>query len=267
MALSGENWDIINKNLFIEGAKYWRTGYFNPKTGEEQYICSEYKRTKCPCSALVRYYRRVRSASNTEEGGGGSSEQVVTGIEESHNEDRVTKEDDDDLLDEDARLNKEKYDVTLVYASPLELHAQFHEVDLMTSKVEEMKEKMTELMIQDPTLEPATNIDKVLNDFTETMDGQEKSELLASFYLTRRESHLRRLRRIKEDEWGKMPTSQQEFHPELMDTMADGTKLLWADSYDDKNQRTLVFTTTYLLSILSLCSKASVDGTFFIMSK
>ena len=49
MALSGENWDIINKNLFIEGAKYWRTGYFNQKTGEEQYICFEYKRTKCPC--------------------------------------------------------------------------------------------------------------------------------------------------------------------------------------------------------------------------
>ena len=40
MALSGENWDIIDKNLFIEGAKYWRTGYFNQKTGEEQYICS-----------------------------------------------------------------------------------------------------------------------------------------------------------------------------------------------------------------------------------
>ena len=136
MALSGENWDIINKNLFIEGAKYWRTGYFNPKTGEEQYICSEYKRTKCPCSALVRYYRRVRSASNTEEGGGGSSEQVVTGMEASYNEDRATEEEDEDLLDEDARLNKEKYDVVLVYASPLELHAQFHEVDLMISKVE-----------------------------------------------------------------------------------------------------------------------------------
>ena len=100
-------------------------------------------------------------------------------MEESHNEDRATEEDDEDLLDEDARLNKEKYDVVLVYASPLELHAQFHEVDLMISKVEEMKEKMTELMIQDTTLEPATIIDKVLNDFTETKDGQEKSELIA----------------------------------------------------------------------------------------
>ena len=56
-------------------------------------------------------------------------------MEESHNEDRATEEDDEDLLDEDARLNKEKYDVVLVYASPLELHAQFHEVDLMISRL------------------------------------------------------------------------------------------------------------------------------------
>ena len=27
MALTQLSWDIINKNLFVEGAKYWRTGY------------------------------------------------------------------------------------------------------------------------------------------------------------------------------------------------------------------------------------------------
>ena len=77
----------------------------------------------------------------------------------------------------------------------------------------------------------------------------------------------RRLRRVKEDKWGRMPTTQKEFKPEVMDVMADGSRLLWADSMNEKEERTLVFTTAYLLTILSLCSKASVDGTFFIMSK
>ena len=40
----------------------------------------------------------------------------------------------------------------------------------------------------------------------------------------------RRLRRVKEDEWGRMPTTQKEFKPEVMDVMADGSRLLWADS-------------------------------------
>ena len=79
--------------------------------------------------------------------------------------------------------------------------------------------------------------------------------------------HFRRLRRIKEEEWGKMPTTQREFKPELMDIMADGSKLLWAESYDVKDLRTMIFTIAYLLTILSLCYKASVDSTFFIMSK
>ena len=42
-------WDIINKNLFIEGVKFWRAG-------EEFYVCSEHKKSKCPCTALVRYF-------------------------------------------------------------------------------------------------------------------------------------------------------------------------------------------------------------------
>ena len=48
----------------------------------------------------------------------------------------------------------------------------------------------------------------------------------------------RRLRRVKEEEWGKMPTTQDEFRTEVMDIMADGSKLLWADSYDEKLHRT-----------------------------
>ena len=36
----------------------------------------------------------------------------------------------------------------------------------MDAKMEEMKEKMTELIMCDPTLEPDTIVDKVLNDFT-----------------------------------------------------------------------------------------------------
>ena len=73
----------------------------------------------------------------------------------------------------------------------------------------------------------------------------------------------RRLRRVKEDEWGKMPTAQEDFKPEVMLTMADGSKMLWAESYDEKLQHTLIFTTAYLLNIFTLCHKASVDGTFF----
>ena len=78
-----------------------------------------------------------------------------------------------------------------MYASPVEWHYKYHAIDLMEAKAEEMKEKMTEMMRQDPTLEPSTIIDKVLNDFTDSLEGQLKSELLAVFYRSRRESHLR----------------------------------------------------------------------------
>lgn len=88
-------------------------------------------------------------------------------------------------------LNPVKYDITLVWASDPELHQRFHETDLMEAKSEELKEAMTELMVKDPTLEPSVVIDKVLNDFTDSMDGSAKGELLAIFYRTRRESHLR----------------------------------------------------------------------------
>ena len=69
MALTNLNWDIINKNLFVEGNKFWRTGYYNKKTGEETYVCSEGKRTKCPCTALVRYFKRRENDNNVEDGG------------------------------------------------------------------------------------------------------------------------------------------------------------------------------------------------------
>ena len=59
----------------------------------------------------------------------------------------------------------------------------------------------------------------------------------------------RRLRRVKEDEWGKMPTAQEDFKPEVMETMADGSKMLWAESYDEKLQRTLIFTIIPLLPL------------------
>ena len=64
-----------------------------------------------------------------------------------------------------------------------------------------------------------------------------------------------------------MPTTQAEFKPDVMDVMADGSRLLWNDSVNSKGERTMIFTTAYLLTILSMCSKASVDGTFYIMSK
>ena len=56
MALCNQDWDIINNNLFIEGVKFWSAGHFNLKTGEEFYVCSEHKKSKCPCTALVRYF-------------------------------------------------------------------------------------------------------------------------------------------------------------------------------------------------------------------
>ena len=53
------------------------------------------------------------------EGGGGDSEQVVPSVVEGlDDEDGATEEHDQDLFDEDQMPNKEKYDVTLVYASP-----------------------------------------------------------------------------------------------------------------------------------------------------
>ena len=96
-----------------------------------------------------------------------------------------------DMFEEDPRLYPDKYDIKLVWASDPELHHRFHEIDLMEAKNEELKEAMTELMVRDPTLEPSVVIDKVLTDFTESMDGSSKGELLAIFYRTRRESHLR----------------------------------------------------------------------------
>ena len=73
-----------------------------------------------------------------------------------------------------------------MYASPAELHYPYHAIDLMEAKTEEMNEKMTEMMRTDPTLEPSTIIDNVLNDFTDSMAGQMKFELLTVFYPSRR---------------------------------------------------------------------------------
>ena len=50
---------------------------------------------------------------------------------------------------------------------------------------------MTELMKADPTLDPSIVIDKVLNEYTDKMEGPMKAELISVFYRTRRESHLR----------------------------------------------------------------------------
>jgi hypothetical protein len=189
MALTKLSWDIINKNLFVEGAKYWRTGYYNRKTGEESYICSEAKKTKCPCTALVRYFKRPNNDGESEQEQMSDEERGDSGQEQMSDEERGDS--GEDMFDEDPRLNPVKYDITLVWASDPELHERFHETDLMEAKSEELKEAMTELMVKDPTLEPSVVIDKVLNDFTDSMDGSAKGELLAIFYRTRRESHLR----------------------------------------------------------------------------
>ena len=169
MALCNQDWDIINRNLFVEGAKFWRSGYFNRKTGEEQNICSEYRRTKSPCSAMVRYVPR----------GEPDSDPALSSVCADAENDEGDGAEDDELLPDDARLQSDKYDIVLVYATPVELHAEFHEIDLMNAKVEEMKEKMAEIMMRDPTLEPATIVDKVLNDFTDNLDGNAKSELIS----------------------------------------------------------------------------------------
>ena len=57
----------------------------------------------------------------------------------------------------------------LVYASALEDHAKYRKINLMEAKVEQMKEKVSETMVVDPTLEPATIVDKVLNDLKKWM--------------------------------------------------------------------------------------------------
>ena len=174
MALSGLNWHIINKNLFVEGAKYWRTGYFNRKTGEEKYICSEAKKSKCPCTALVRYVPKELISET------------------------ISNDSQYDIFgNEDLRLLPEKFEVVLVWASQTELHERYHEIDLIDAKCEEMKESMTEVMMKDPTLEPSTVIDKVVHSFTETLDGNSEGKLTSAFYGTKQESHLRSLRRVK----------------------------------------------------------------------
>ena len=79
----------------------------------------------------------------------------------------------------------------LVWASPVDDHAKFHEINLMDAKSEQLNEKMTEVMKKDPTLEPSTVLDKVLNNYTDSMEGPIKAELISVFYRTRRKSHLR----------------------------------------------------------------------------
>ena len=162
------------------------------KTSEEFYMCSELRRTKCPCMVA----------------GGDQG----LGEEDDHGcEGDIL--DDDSLFEEDPRDNKLKYDVvsldyklsklsirilkyflfiqTLVWASNVEDHASYHEIDLMDAKSEELKEKMTELMKADPILDPSIVIDKILNEYTDKMEGPMKAELISVFYRTRRESHLR----------------------------------------------------------------------------
>ena len=81
----------------------------------------------------------------------------------------------------------------------------------------------------------------------------------------------RRLRRIKEKIIGPMPKTQSQFDPGRSEEMTDGSKLQWADKlYNNNNgeeKRTLVFSTTYLLHILTNCAKLSCDGTFSVMAR
>ena len=131
MALCYQDWDIINKNLFIEGVKFWRAGHFNMKTGEEFYTCSELRRTKCPCMALVRYFKKVEKSvplpppSNVPSarvgdhaaGGQGQGEVAdLAGGDQGQDEDddhgcEGDMVDDDFIFEEDPRDNKMKYDV------------------------------------------------------------------------------------------------------------------------------------------------------------
>ena len=99
MALCNQDWDIINRNLFVEGAKFWRSGYFNRKTGEEQYICSEYRRTKCPCSAMVPYVPRGEPDSDP-----ALSPVADTSVCADAENDEGDGAEDDELLPDDATL-------------------------------------------------------------------------------------------------------------------------------------------------------------------
>ena len=61
----------------------------------------------------------------------------------------------------------------------------------MDAESEELKEKLTELMKADPTLDPSMVIDMVLNEYTNRMEGPRKAEPISVFYRTRRASHLK----------------------------------------------------------------------------
>ena len=157
----------------------------------------------------------------------------------------------------------------LVYVDPVDKHAKYHEIDKFNMLVEEMKESMDFIVQKDPTLEPLTVYNAVVQEYTNKLGNEEKSELLAVLSQTKVESHLRRLGKLKEKIIGQMPKSQSEFDPSRLEDMPDGSKLQWISStYKEKEEkRCLVFSTAYLLYILQNCSKLSCDGTFKVMSR
>ena len=102
MALCKKDWDITNSYLFIKGVKFWRAAHFNFKTREQIYVCSEQKKSKCPSTALVRYFKKSSGppVRANEPSIDGDSEGWVDGGGEA----------EASMFEEDPRENSQKYD-------------------------------------------------------------------------------------------------------------------------------------------------------------
>ena len=100
MTFSNRDWNIINKNLFIDGVKFWRAGHFN----------------------MVRYFKKVEKSvplppSDATDGeahevlGQDGGEVCDQGQDEEHDHGCEAEDVSQSIFDEDPRENKQKYGV------------------------------------------------------------------------------------------------------------------------------------------------------------
>ena len=100
------------------------------------------------------------------------------------------------------------YKEILLTGCPAEKHLEFHDVDPYSVIVDKFRLKCVNEMKCDPIHETRELYDKIRIEFTEKMSDAESEAFSAALSKVAQESIMRKLREVKEDAIGKMPTSQ-----------------------------------------------------------
>ena len=109
---------------------------------------------------------------------------------------------------DDPRSDLENYKEILLTGCPAEKHLEYHDVDPYSIIVDKFRVKCVNEMKSDPIHETRELYDKIRIEFTEKMSDTESEAFSAALSKVAQESIMRKLREVKENAIGKMPTSQ-----------------------------------------------------------